>query len=135
VCELDFGKGFILYQMTVDKACRLRVYATAADRTADAARGLTTPPVNAGVFYDVVATAASTIHFGPMTAGANLEAAPTVLLPGLVQNRSGAAGVVTITFTVLTLENDSTTASPAVIVRDTDPVGSATEGTIWAKVV
>ena len=98
-------KGYALLAIQTDKAAWVRIYANGATRTADASRLETTDPApDAGVIAEVITTGAQTVLVSPGTIGYNFESTPTTNIPCAVKNKSGSAGTVTVTLTVLQLE-------------------------------
>lgn len=100
------GKSFFLIRVAADRACRVRLYSTAAARAADAARAIGTDPSGEhGLISDHVLTAGNLIFdLSPQVLGANLEAVLSSAIPYAIQNRSGATHTVEVTFTRITLE-------------------------------
>lgn len=98
-------KSYALLAIQTDKAAWVRIYANGATRTADASRLETTDPASdAGVIAEVITTGAQTVLVSPGTIGYNFESTPTTAIPCAVKNKSGSAGTVTVTLTVLQLE-------------------------------
>lgn len=99
------GKTFVLLQVAADRACRVRLYETSAQRTADAARPAGQWPSGAhGVICDLVFTGAETLLLVPLALGCNLESVPSINIPYAARNLSGGTATVSVTFTVLRLE-------------------------------
>lgn len=97
---ITMEKGFRLLKIQVDKACRVRVYATAAQMTSDAARPIGTDPVgDHGLLFEFVATASGTTTLNPLVDGANMETSPSSAISISITNRSGSTGTVSVTFT------------------------------------
>jgi hypothetical protein len=102
------GKSFLLLKVTADRACRVRLYTTAAYRTADASRPPGTDPTGEhGVIVDLVFVGAETLDLGPLVLGTCLESSVTTSIPYAIENRSGSTSTVTIDFVRLLLENPS----------------------------
>ena len=98
-------KTYALLSITTDRAAWVRIYANGATRTADASRLETSDPApDAGVIAEVITTGAQTVLVSPGVIGYNLESTPTTVIPCAVKNKSGSAGTVTVTLTVLQLE-------------------------------
>lgn len=98
-------KGYALLAITTDKAAWVRVYANGATRTADSSRAETSDPLpDAGIIAEVITTGAETVLISPGTIGYNFEATPTTNIPCAVTNKSGSAGTVQVTLTVIQLE-------------------------------
>lgn len=102
----DIGcSAALLLSMQSDKGARVRLYSTAAARTADSARGLgTDPTAGSGVLCEFVFTGASTIGAEPPIILKNMDGAPTNEVYYAIQNRSGSTGTVTATALLLVLE-------------------------------
>lgn len=85
-------------------AARVRLYSSAAARTADAARSITIKPTaGAGLILETVHTVASAILLDPHAHGSNMKNPPAPELYAAITNTS-AAGTITITFTYITRE-------------------------------
>jgi hypothetical protein len=98
-------KGYALLAIQTDKAAWVRIYANAATRSADASRLETVDPTpDAGVIAEVITTGAQTVLVSPSIIGYNLESPVTTTIPCSVTNKSGSAGTVAVTLTVLQLE-------------------------------
>ena len=105
VGALTIDKAYRLLRLQVDRACRVRLYATAAQRDADLARPLGVKATgDHGLMLEFAATAALAATLSPMVDGASLETPPGRSVPAAVTNRSGAAGPVTLTLTYLPQE-------------------------------
>lgn len=92
-------------RVQVDRACRVRIYSTAADRDADAARAIGVDPAdNAGLIAEWVFTAAGVIRCSPQPVGSNFDAPVADTLYWRVQNRSGGASAVLVNFTTQRVE-------------------------------
>ncbi len=106
---VDLGKTFILVKLAVDRACRVRLYTTDSLRTADASRLFGTDPTAGsqhGVICDVLLTAVTGLTWlmSPEALGSCNEAVVTVSIPYSIQNLSGSASTVQVTFTVTAME-------------------------------
>jgi hypothetical protein len=100
--EVALGQSFELYKVVVDRHCRVRLYQTAAARTADAARPIgTDPETAAGVIADLVFTALSglTIICQPRIPGENHDGPVTSTIYYAITNMSGGTQTVQATFT------------------------------------
>ncbi len=83
--------------VTVDKACRIRLYTTTSARTADASRAPGTDPTgDHGVMLDLVFTGASTLTLSPTVDGFVPSGSS---VPYSIQNRDAATGTVTADIT------------------------------------
>lgn len=82
--------------LTVDRACRVRLYTNTTKRTADAARAPGTDPTgDHGVMLDVVMTAGGTLTLSPLVDG-YVDGGGTAV-PYAIQNRSGSTSTVAVT--------------------------------------
>jgi hypothetical protein len=101
------GKTAAILRVTADRACRLRLYSTAAHRTADAARPADEASTDEHTpILEIIFTASLlTVDLPRMTIIANLEASVTGDIPALIQNTSGSTHTVALTFTELVLES------------------------------
>ena len=99
-------KAYALLTITTDRAARVRLYVTAATRTADASRAEGVDPTSdAGVIAEVITTGAETVIISPGAYGFNLESTPTTNIPCRVTNKSGGTATVQVTLNVLQLES------------------------------
>jgi hypothetical protein len=98
-------KSYALLTITTDRAARVRLYVTAATRTADAARAEGVDPTSdAGLIAEVITTGAETVIISPGAYGFNLESSPTTNIPCRVTNKSGSTGTVQVDVNILQLE-------------------------------
>ena len=103
--DLTMASTYVLYQIQTDRAAWVRVYTTAAARTADAGRAITQDPApGSGVLAEVVTTGAATQVLTPGTIGWNGDGTPANTVYVAIQNRSGGASTVQVTTTFLALE-------------------------------
>lgn len=107
---VTLAKGYRLLRIATDVPARLRVYTTAAKRTADATREIGTDPEgDHGVVLDLVTTAdLLAADLSPTVDGWNNETAPSTSIPIAVQNLSGATDTVSVTFTFIRTEGSGT---------------------------
>ncbi len=99
------GKTAILLAIEVDRAAWVRVYNTAASRTADASRDINDDPTSAtGCLIDLYLTSATRQWLCPAPNIYSGESTPSANLSCAIQNRSGATHTVAVTFTFLALE-------------------------------
>ena len=99
-------KSYLLATITTNRAARVRLYTTAAARTADASRAEGTDPTSdAGVIAEVITTGAETVTISPGALGFNLESPPTTTIPCRVTNKSGVTSTVQVNLHVLQLES------------------------------
>lgn len=99
---ITLAKTYRLLRITTDRAARVRLYTTAAKRTADAARAIGVDPTgDHGVVLDYVTTASVlAADLSPVPGGANLETSPSSSISLAITNQ-GTTGTVTVTFTFL----------------------------------
>ena len=98
-------KAYALLFITTDRAARVRLYVTAATRTADASRAEGVDPTSdAGLIAEVITTGAGTVIISPGAYGFNLENFTTTNIPCRVTNKSGSTSTVQVTLGVLQLE-------------------------------
>jgi len=106
--EIDITghKSYNLYSITADKACWVRLYDSAASRTADAARTQGTDPApNAGVVAEAIFTGnGGTVNFTPGVIGYNFEDPVTSNVAVAVVNNHGSTQNIDISLTILQLE-------------------------------
>lgn len=99
------GRTYVLQKVTTTRACRVRVYRSAAFRTADVSRPPGTDPVSPhGVIVDLVLTTAGEFFVDLSPFGSSAESPRTETAYLRVQNRSMSAGSVGLTFRILKLE-------------------------------
>jgi hypothetical protein len=103
---VTMNKSFTIVQVTVNKAARLRLYSTAAARTADAARANSVPPTPGtehGCIIDLYLDTSDkfTWFLSPCADGANLDGTPTASIYYALTNLSGSTGTVTFTVTFI----------------------------------
>lgn len=98
-------QSYDVFQVSVDMAARVRLYRTAAQRNADAARPVGTLPTETGpehgCFLEAIFTAAGSFT---VTAGGRGFVDSGNMIPLAVENRSAGLGMVVVTFTYLPLE-------------------------------
>lgn len=103
--DITGHKGYILYSITADKPCRIRLYSNDANRTADANRIQGTPPTaNAGLIAEAVFVSGDTVSFSPGVFGFNEESTPTTTIPVAVTNNGNSTEDIAVSLTVLKLE-------------------------------
>jgi hypothetical protein len=99
-------KTYVLYKITTSEAAWIKVYSTAAARAADSTRDIGDPvPVNAGVVAQAITAGAETVTFVPALVGFNDESTVTSTMPIAVTNLAGTDANITVTLTVLDLED------------------------------
>ncbi len=98
---VPMAPGYRLLRLRTDRLARVRLYATAAHRDADAARAIgTDPTADHGLALDYVTTATSVLTLSPLVDGF----ADSAAVPITVDNRDAAAGTVTVTLTYVRTE-------------------------------
>ena len=98
-------KSYALLTITTDRAARVRLYVSAATRTADASRAEGVDPTSdAGLIAEVITTGAETVVISPGAYGFNLESSPTTNIPCRVTNKSGGTSTVQVDLNILQLE-------------------------------
>ncbi|MBW3638180.1 MAG: hypothetical protein KY445_17180, partial [Armatimonadetes bacterium] len=104
--EIAAGKLSNLLNAANNVAAEIRLYTTAAARTADAGRAATTAPTaGSGLLYQGTTTAtALSIPCTPSALLFNLDATPSATIYGSAKNLSGATNAITTTLTTLILE-------------------------------
>lgn len=106
---VDLGKSFLLLKITVDRDARVRLYSSAAARTADASRPFGTDPTPGtqhGVICDLLITTADSLAWvlSPQAPGSCMEAVVTRSIPYAITNVSGSTSTVQVTFTTVETE-------------------------------
>jgi hypothetical protein len=92
------GHASLLYAVTVDQPCRVRLYATAAQATADIARLQTVDPTgNHGCLLELVFTAAGTFNLAPEVCITDQSSSPSANFNANVRCDSGTTLNVTLT--------------------------------------
>jgi hypothetical protein len=100
------GKTAALVTVAVDRACRVRLYASDTAQTADLARALgTLPTPGEGVLAEFHFTGADSLTCSPVAILTNTEGAPTARVWYTAQNLSGAAHTVGVTLGILAMES------------------------------
>lgn len=98
-------KGYVLYKVQTSQAAWVRIYASASDRTNDGARTQYQDPTpGTGIIAEVITTGPTTQIISPGVFGFNNETTPTTNIPIAVTNLSGSLADITVTLTVLQLE-------------------------------
>jgi len=99
---IPVGNVYVLSKIQVDKAARIRVYATIAQRTADASRGAVLPTGDHGVEFEYTSAGAETMTIAPSLTCDNFES--TINAPILIDNPAGTMQSITVTFTFKRME-------------------------------
>lgn len=103
--DLTAHKGYVLYSITADNPCRVRLYDSNASRTADASRLIDEEaPANAGIIAEAVFGSSGTINFTPGVFGYNAESTPTTTVPVAVTNTGTSPQSIGVSLTVLKIE-------------------------------
>lgn len=98
-------KGYVLYSITANKACRVRIYDSDQSRLDDASRNQgEAPTANSGLIAEAVFNASGTISFAPGVFGFNKESTPTTTVPVAVTNNTTGTTTVEVSLTVLKIE-------------------------------
>jgi hypothetical protein len=98
-------KGYMLYKIQTSAAAWVRLYVSAAARTADAARTQGQDPLpGSGVIAEVITTGAETVIIAPGVIGFNDESPVTNVVPAAVTNLSGGSADITVTLTAVEME-------------------------------
>lgn len=98
-------KGYILLKVQVSAAARVRIYSDTAARTSDASRAEgVTPSAGHGLIYEIVTTGSTIRKVAPAVIGYSDETIPTVNIPMAVTNKSGAPANISVTLTILQIE-------------------------------
>ena len=105
--NITLAKGYRLLSIAASATARVRIYTTAAARTADSSRAEGSDPAwNAGVVADfVLGSADFSGALSPAVDGVNLEATPSSAIPIAVTNRSTSSAAITVTLVYLPQEN------------------------------
>jgi hypothetical protein len=99
-------KGYLLYKIQTSAAAWVRIYTSVAARTADSGRSEgVDPSPGAGVIAEAITTGAETVLITPGTIGFNDESSPTTNIELAVTNKSGGSADITVTLTVVKVEN------------------------------
>ena len=98
--DLSLHTAFNLWKIETNKAARIRIYTSAAERTADTARAVGVAPAEgAGLITEVITTGALlAVPMCPAQIGASLETTPSGSIPALIKN-NGTSNNVTLTIT------------------------------------
>lgn len=106
---LPAGKSFLLKKLVADKHCRIRLYKTAAYRTADAARAFGDRSYRGtehGIICDVKLTAGTGLEWdmSPDAFGSNGDVPGVENIYYAIENNSGSTGTVQVTFSTVLQE-------------------------------
>jgi hypothetical protein len=97
--SITVATDYTLYTIATSRPARVRLYQTAAARTADLSRPVGTDPAStAGVTLEfVTAGGGVTYPLSPLVDGASLETTPSSDIPMTVTNNDSVTGAVTVT--------------------------------------
>jgi hypothetical protein len=100
------GKACTAIRIKTSRIAWVRIYASAADQTADSGRAITTDPTpGTGVLLEVLTTAADAyIDLAPAAMLYSLEDSPGTTLHITVTNKDTTTGTIVVTVTVVPLE-------------------------------
>jgi hypothetical protein len=99
-------KGYLLYKIQTSAAAWVRVYTSTAARAADSGRAEgVDPSPGAGVIAEVITTGAQTVLITPGTIGFNDESPVDTNIQLAVTNKSGGPADITVTLTVVKVED------------------------------
>ena len=98
--DLTLHTAFNLWKIETNKAARIRIYTSAAERTADTSRAVGVAPAEgAGLITEVITTSGLLeVPMCPAQIGASLETTPSSSIPALIKN-NGTSSNVTLTIT------------------------------------
>jgi hypothetical protein len=97
--SFSLALSFRLLSMTVDKAARVRLYATAAGAAADLGRPVTTDPADGlGCILDYVTTHSGTYLLSPLVDGSSMETTPSTSITGVIDNPDSSTQTITASF-------------------------------------
>jgi hypothetical protein len=103
--DVELWESVAILKIEVDRACRVRIYADAASRTADLDRDFVYPATDGqGVYMDFQFDAAGSRICAPQVLASDMKTTPDGFMPIAVQNRSGATATVEVTLTILRRE-------------------------------
>lgn len=103
--QISGYKGYIIYKIQTSAAAWVRLYTSAAARTADESRTQGEDPLpSSGVIAEVVTTGAETVLIAPGVIGFNDDSPVTGSIPVRVTNLSGSSAAITVTATVVEME-------------------------------
>lgn len=101
--SLTGAKGYVLYKIQTSVACWVRMYTSTTARTADSSRLEGNDPLpGSGVIAEVITTGDQTVLITPATIGFTED--ESNLIPLAVTNKHGSAISITVTVTLLRIE-------------------------------
>lgn len=102
---ISLAKAYRLYSIQLSRPARVRLYDTAAHKSADTSRVYGVDPASdAGVILDFYATDTAAHTLSPLVDGANLETTPSTVISMTVTNQDSSTGTVTVTVAYLRTE-------------------------------
>ena len=98
--NLSLHTAFNIWKIETNKAARIRIYTSTAERTADTSRAVgVAPAAGAGLITEVITTSGLLeVPMCPAQIGASLETTPSSSIPALIKN-NGTSSNVTLTIT------------------------------------
>ena len=98
---VDLAIGYRIIKLETNRPAWVRLYATEAQKDADAGRAITVDPTgDHGIVVEVITgSALLSLGLSPVPQGYSLESTPTVSIPYRVENRDSVSGPVTVTLT------------------------------------
>lgn len=91
--------SYRLLSMTVNRAARVRLYATATGAAADLSRSAVTDPLDGlGCILEYVAATAGTYLLSPLVDGSSMEATPSTTITGVIDNPDPSTQTITVSF-------------------------------------
>lgn len=108
--NIDFAgtafKSYLILKAAISHAAWVTLYTDSASRSADTSRSQGTDPTpGSGVLLDVVTTGNQTVLITPGTFGFNNDTSPVGTIYASVRNNSGATATITLSLTIVKLEN------------------------------
>ena len=103
---LAIGKGCLLTKLVTNYPAWVRIYASAADQTADASRPSTIDPTaGTGVLLEVITTSgALSVDLSPAVIASSLESSPGTTLHITVTNKDSVSRAIQVTATIIPVE-------------------------------
>jgi hypothetical protein len=99
-------KGYALYKVETSNAAWVRIYTSSTARSSDSSRSEGSDPLpGAGVIAEVITTGVETIAMTPAVFGFNDETIPTTDIQLAVTNKGSVSTAITVTLTVVQLED------------------------------
>lgn len=103
--DITGHKSYALMAIETSHAAWVTIYANNSVRVSDNSRTETTDPApDSGIIAEVITTGAETVLISPGTIGYNFESTPTTNIPVKVRNKGNSAQAITVTLTILKLE-------------------------------